>query len=158
MTSISTNYNGRTSDLCIMQGFVPSATPVPILTSFMSSSGGMICTGIAKLCQKVLLLLFTQSMHYDAYWGTNLPLALNSGSIQQAMTNIQNVFGLVISDVVDQLNAQRTPDTPDDERLDSIALNGLFMYTDLGIIQMRITIYSLAGAGVSVVLPIKKLI
>ena len=153
----TTNYDGRTLDLCIM-GRLPYATDTSaeVGTTLDIAVGGQICSGIVKLMQKVLVLLLTYTYRYDPGWGTKLPEALMGGNLTKVKRMLEAGLPEALEKTVDLLRSQEYLDTPLDERIASLRREGeIFINYDDQSVSVSIRVTTLNGSTNAIIVPLR---
>ena len=111
-------------------------------------------TGIQKLVQRTLILLFTDSSDpVNLGLGTSLGKETQGGNADVALT--KGLFDIALSFVQDQLQKNTPSDAPADEQIQGYVTTANL--TDRGTIEVRIIVTSVAGTTVTVAVPLKHL-
>jgi hypothetical protein len=120
---------------------------------FSDDEAGLICTGIQKLAQRVLLELLTAtgSMKGLERRGCGLVIAMKTGRINTDVQAAQE-FTLAALDATANLQGEETENDPSDERLHNINLLSVAFL--MGHVSYHVEVISLAGSSRKVVLPI----
>ena len=144
-----TQYAGRLNDVAILHGVKSSG--VQLLS--MNLSGSEICTGVQKIVQNVVVLLLTEkgTDPYDAARGTDFMISVRQGLVVNS-TEVKVSFSRAAEDIIQQLEASETEDTPDDERLTGLEL--LSFSFDGSTLLMTIKLTTAAADLRPVILPI----
>lgn len=147
-----TDYIGRTIDVLAYDGADPTKRVELQQTLAVTGEGGKIVTGIQKLVQRFLLLLFTDlgSMPYSPDSGTTFMVELRSGALQN-QTDVFQAFSRAITSVKTQLRAMELDTDPDDEKFSS-AEAGDVTISDYGV-TAQVTLTSQASS-VTFIVPI----
>ena len=142
ISSISTNYTGRTRDIFISQGINPrSPATQPITYSFGSLSSCV--TGVQKLIQRFAISLINAGLVHNLQ--------------SQQSSNIQEVSYIYAStsyDVLVTFKAYQTntPGIPTDEQLSTAALTNVSV--SRGSVNLTVRITTVAGDAVMFILPV----
>jgi len=153
----TTNYDGRTLDLCILGGLSYAAgTREEVHSTLDLAIGGQVCAGVVKLMQKVLVLMLTYSHRYDPDWGTSLPEVISEGSLSRVASRLEQRLPEIMEDVTATLRAQEFIDTPLDERIDSITREGDISvnYDELSV-SVQLRVITLNGSSTTIIVPLK---
>ena len=121
---------------------------------FGLNSNGLLVTGIDKLAQRWCLEFLTVlgSMPFLADRGTTFVAAARAGRLRnEGAVFIE--FRFAVEQIRQNLTAEDTADTPDDERFARATLDQILL-TDDGQLGLSVTILSVAGTSRSVILPI----
>jgi len=155
-----TNYSNRTVDISMfgLAVYQPGIGEEQTDITLALQTGGRVCTGIAKLAQKFLLVLLSSNNYYDMAWGTELSQALLTGSVQKAYQNLSNSMGGAIANAIDLLRSQETDATPDDERVGSAQVVSMTQDTNTGSVTASIVLQSSAGNSTVLVTPVYKVV
>lgn len=151
----TTNYDNRRVSLNIYSNLFNygSDRSQPANTSLNSDTGGMVCAGIVKLCQSVLVLLLSDRVYFDQTWGTRLPRMLR-GNAQVLTNNIQSTMQEALYTVKSQLRANQRENAPADETLAGLKLLNVDIDFGRPAVMVNIRVFSLAGDRRDLVVPI----
>ncbi len=155
MSSVS-DYVGRFYDLAIFQN-VKSEGESLLAQRLFGENSGSICTGIQKICQRVVIELMTDAesiLYGGTDRGTFLLGAIRRGEIRTE-TDVYSAFSLAAARIERLFSGLETTDDVDDERLASLTLTGLSLSSEK--LVMNIQIQSVAGSSRAVILPITQL-
>jgi hypothetical protein len=145
------DYAGRTYDVCVFQGQQPVGEA--LLDQTLVAEGGLICTGIVKAAQAFVLEFLTEkrSMPYLPARGCAFMTRLRSGYLRHE-SDVFASFALSSADVLDNLAADWTADTPADEKVVASTLTRVEIFP--GYCKLWIRLATAAGADREVILPI----
>lgn len=142
ISSISTNYGGRTRDLFISQNITPyNKGPQVVEYNFGKLSSSVV--GVQKLVQRYVISLFN----------TGLATALESArssNIQEA-THIFNFASWEVIQAFKEYQKQH-PEMPEDEQLETAQLTNIAVTP--GKISLAVNLITRAGATVEYILPV----
>lgn len=145
-------YVGRVVDLMAFTGVKASGRV--LLEQRMAAPGeaGMICTGIQKLAQRVMVELLTRTgtLPYAPTRGTRLMTLLLQGTVNTQLDAIQAMNGALV-ELKTNLQGEETAADPDDERYDSTEV--LSVTFAPGNVQYSLYVHSRAGTGRKIILP-----
>ena len=153
MTTVSTDYTGRTVDLLIFQG-VQAIGNRKLTLGF--GLAGEVVTGIQKLVQTFTTMFLTAqgSILYLPAWGTNFVPHLQQGIIRDEST-VKSEFQFAVELIRQALTSEAAEhDIPADESYSSATLLNYTINTNTGVLSLQIQIESLAGTTNTVYLPI----
>ena len=148
------DYVGRTSDYNVFRQTKPANVTQELqLALFSTSDSGQICTGIHKLMQRFLLLLFLKrgSFTYDLNRGTTFMLDAERG-YWRTIADVRVSFSAAKDSVRRQLRALQQTSDPSDEIYSDVQLNEVTIGD--GNISMTMTLTSQAGSSYTFVAPI----
>lgn len=151
--STAADYAGRTYDVCAFHGL--TARGESLLTHELADAGGgEICTGAAKLAQRVVLRLLTPrgSIRFSPREGCDFVTLARTGQLRTeaaASTAFRFAAGLIQSACAAEIVAT----TPPDEQLVRIDLLGIAFLADA--ISVTIEIVTAAGTTRPIILPIR---
>jgi len=151
----TTNYDGRRVSLSIYSDSFDyySTDEQSAPTTLNGESGGFVCSGIAKLCQSVLVFILSDDLVFDGTWGSAFPRYMN-GSVQYFGSNLESVAEAAFAEAITKLRENERTDAPDDERIQTIELVS-WGYQESGTgITMTIQVVSIAGDTRDVVVPL----
>lgn len=157
MSSVTTEYAGRTIDVLAFAGAVPGHDTLVSQVLALPGQGGQICTGVVKLAQRFLLELLTpvSSLLYLPTRGTDfLPQALQGALRTPAAVMVALSAALV--DVQKNLQAEETGLEPLDERYASASV--LSVAVASGQVSVSIQVNSLAGSSRTIILPLSTIL
>jgi hypothetical protein len=158
MRPFTTEYNGRSVDLEMMQSILHPEGITPLELSFTSVSAKII-TGIQKLAQRYTLLLLTQvgDVFFDAEQGTTFWEDMLLGAAQNA-GQVNMAFNFASIDAVSQMQLEDADDTygsiPNDERISSATLTDFNVDRMSGTLYLEVLLTSQAGETYTYVLPV----
>lgn len=114
---------------------------------------GRAVTGIVKLAQVVLLELLTVkgSMPFAQSRGTSLLMFVRQGSIRNEV-DAHVYFQYAVGELLQNLAAEETADTPDDERAVSLEIDNVTFSFDRLVYNLTLT--SVAGTTRQLSLPV----
>lgn len=152
-------YNNapRKVDLYIMGQFTPAVSGNNVLTTSMTlgaDTGGNVCTGVAKLAQRVVITLLSCGIFHDLDWCNDLSLALTIDNAYWHKVNLHGVVGSSISTVSRLIKSQTAADAPEDEQLDEILITGISIDTATRKISIGLSISTVDQTIIDVVVPI----
>jgi hypothetical protein len=141
----------RTYDVCAFSG--QKLLGDTLLAQTMFADGGLVCTGVVKGAQEFVIEFQTEkdSMPYLPGRGCDFMTKLRLGYLQHE-SDVFAAFALAAADVLDNLAADHTANTPDDERIVAAVLVGVRIYP--GFCLLRIVLTTAAGDAREVTLPI----
>lgn len=150
------DYADRRADMLAFRGMFPASTDREQLLAqelVRPGDGGALIAGIEKLAQKVLITLFkkTGSCIYRPRDGCRFMIDAELGYWRTA-ADVSLSFVSARYDVRQQIQADESPDDPDDERWGSLILNGVTLFGDT--VTLRMTLLSLAGTEYTFLSPI----
>lgn len=152
--ALSTDYTGRTVDLCIMQGIAPSGD-VQITTAY--GDAGSLVSGIQKVVQSWLVLFLTErgTVLNKPTRGSSFITAVRRGRIQ-VEGDIPAEFSAAADHVrrTMELDAAVDGTLPSDERLRDAVLRGYQLFKAASTLSLDIEIRSVAGTTADVLLPV----
>lgn len=159
MNGATQDYKGRQVDLeCLQTIADPVDTTELSLTAVLGSSRRV--TGIQKAIQRYVALLLTpsDSVPFPAEDDNMLFTALRSGSVSNTgyLRHLFNVANAVALDIMrkDDYNMSLFGDQPDDERVESVTLNGMTIDHATSTLGLSLTFRTAAGSDYGYVLPI----
>lgn len=151
----SVNYTGRTVDLFTLQG--AEASGMRLLSPDIDFTSSKITTGIQKLAQTFITLFFTvkSSVKFDAAYGCKFMSSLSGANVNDAY--LQLIFREAADDILTQMRAAVTDDTPDDEVLAAIELVSSDV-PDPSTITLTVQLTTQAGTSRVYIVPITMVI
>lgn len=146
---MSTVYAGRTVDLNILS--TPRATG-QVQVDLAFGNPAKVCTGIQKVAQTFVSLLLASNVPQNDYtFGSSFIPAVRSGVITNDSL-VEFYFNLAVSEILNYLNEDLDPDTPEDERLTGAELASFDLQP--GFLTLTIDIFSAAGENRQIITPI----
>lgn len=158
ISGTSTNYVDRKKDISILQ--YPDATIVgaqdmrvefDLVTKY--------CSGIQKLAQKYVIILFTNigSQKYYPDFGTEFLWTLQAGISPTDKIAAAQIFNLASYDAVNTLKRHQAErdNIPLDERIASASLEDISLYG--GSVSFSVQLNTEASTGVTFLIPLPKL-
>ena len=118
--STSTDYIGRSVDLCLFPTLALPDTPARMAVGPHTR----VISGAAKACQKFLVVFLTEKGS-DAQrpdMGTNFPTILRSGRIFASPGQVEQIFNIEALVAINYLNSVRQAGQPLDEIIKSVTL------------------------------------
>jgi hypothetical protein len=154
--SLVASYTGRTYDVSAFRG--QQAAGAIRLDASLAGPGdsGEAITGTLKVAQWFLIEFLTAlgSLPYDPSRGTSFVPSLISGALQTE-TDVFVAFSFAVGNLT-VLAAQLEPETaPLDEQFATAVLNSVLITP--GVVQLSITLTTMAGASRAIILPIAML-
>ena len=145
----TTNYYNRSIDLSVFQGVKESG--MVTVEQSLFNNGGEVCTGIQKLVQQWLVTFLTPegTVKFHPEWGTSF-LSKSTGFRNEFAAEAS--FYLCNSVACDQLRLTEDENTPNDERIKEVSLQGITVNETGFSLKVRIT--SQAGESAPLILPI----
>lgn len=155
ISSITTDYSGRTVDLHIMQGVNPAVNS-DISPSFGDISG--FCSGIQKLVQRYTICLMTAISSQSNFpnFGTSFIPTLLNGAVRFNKGDISALFNFSNADVVSLFRdyQRKTPNIPQDEQLNTATLESINVISNN--VYLTIKLIPVAASAVTFVVPLPK--
>lgn len=147
------DYAGRTIDVLAFSGVKEHGEQRLTPELFADGEAGLICTGIQKLAQRVLLELLTAkgSMKGLEHRGCGLVIAMQTGKINTDIQAAQQ-FTFAAMDATANLQREETDNDPADERIHNINLLSVAFL--MGHVSYHVEVISLAGSSRKVILPV----
>lgn len=155
ITGFTTDFTGRTLDINVLKvSTYTDGQLQPTTVAFGNPS--QYITGIGKLVQKYAILFLTKvgsQVNYPTF-GTEFLATLSAGNAGISRLDVLHLFNFANLDVLGILKPYQSanPTMPTDEQLQS-AIMSSFSYNS-GILNITISITSVAGTNVVFVLPI----
>lgn len=112
-------------------------------------------TGLQKLVQKTLVLLFTDSTAPESL-GTGTTLVASLKGVHADTEMIRNIFNIALSKVLMTIKSQTPLSAPDEEKLQGY--NAVVTAGDRGEALVSITVSSVAGTTAIVRVPTKTVV
>ena len=148
------DYVGRISDYNVFRQTKPVGVSQELdLALFNANDSGQICTGIHKLMQRFLLLLFLKRglFTYDLNRGTTFLLDAERG-YWRTVSDVRTSFAAAKDSVRRQLRALQQTTDPSDEIYSDVQLNEVALGD--GRVSMTMTLTSQAGTSYKFIAPI----
>ena len=148
------DYVGRISDYNVFRQTKPAGIAQELeLALFSETDSGQICTGMHKLMQRFLLLLFLKrgSFTYDANRGTTFMMDAERG-YWRTVADVRVSFAAAKDSVRRQLRALQQASDPSDEIYSDVQLNEVTIGD--GRVSMTMTLTSQAGSTYTFIAPI----
>lgn len=113
-----------------------------------------VCAGILKLSQRWVICLLTElgSVRFNPTRGTSFITRLRGGELRSE-EDVSAAFLMSLDEMIDQMAAEETETTPDDERYASAELLSVGL-TGNGKLSLTVAVRSAAGASRTVLVPI----
>lgn len=159
MDGVTQDYRGRQADLEFLQTVREPAGVVEMSTTAVLGSSRRV-TGIQKAIQRYVALLLTpsSSVPFSKDPSNILYAALMAGSVSNLgyLRHLFNMANAVALDIMrkDDYNISRFGDQPDDERVESVSLNGMTIDHSTSTLGLSLTFRTAAGSDYAYVLPI----
>lgn len=152
--SSAADYAGRTYDVCAFHGLVESGESL-LSHELADEGGGEICTGAAKLAQRVVLRLLTRrgTVRFRPNEGSSFMTRLLGGMLRNEQA-VAAAFRLAAGEIQAACTAEVTATTPDDERLVRIDLLGV-EFRPGGEVAITFENITAAGPARPIILPIR---
>lgn len=151
------NSAQRKVDLFIMSNFNFDTihTKQRVTADLGVETGGQVCTGIVKLCQKVMLTILTAALLYDEdQWGTTLSQLLITGATSSLRENLDATLTSAINRTTDLLKLQQDDNTPADEALYDIVLENADYDWASSTLSVSLSVENAMGDTADLVVPI----
>ena len=148
------DYVGRLNDYNVFrQTKAPGTAQRLELALISSTDSGQICTGIHKLMQRFLLILFLKkgSLTYDTNRGTTFMLDAERG-YWNTVTAVRTSFATAKATARRQLKSEQKSTDPSDEILANVELNNVLLGD--GNVSITMTLTSEAGSSYTFIAPI----
>lgn len=144
------DYDGRRVDVLAFQAGTPLVQELAA-----PGEGGRVCAGVVKLAQRWVLTFLQEagSVPYRPAAGTGFVTALRTGGLRTE-SDVRRAFAVAERLVRRQLAAAEAAADPADERIDRADLDGVSVAPGAGLVTVRATVVSAAGAARAVVLPL----
>ena len=152
--STALDYVGRTSDYNVFRQTKPANVAQELeLALFSANDSGQICTGIHKLMQRFLLLLFLKqgSLTYDSNRGTTFMLDAERG-YWRTVADVRISFAAAKDSIRRQLRSLEQNADPSDEIYSDVQLNEITLGD--GSVSVTMTLTSQAGVNYKFIAPI----
>ena len=152
----TTDYSGRLVDLLIFQGIQPAGDQRVLLALSDEDGDSYVITGIAKLSQSFAVLFLTElgSIPYNPELGTEFVTAIRQGRIADE-TDVTAEFRVAVELIRRTLDLEAdNNDLPYDEQLESVELENFTLDTARSLLQLYVSITSVAGESRQLFLPI----
>lgn len=156
MTATLAQYAGRKIDLATYRGLSDRRQPVLVQRLVTEEDGGQVVTGIHKLVQRFLLILFTRrgSMQYLPESGCTFITEAAAG-YWRTVVDVEQSFYASLLDVRRQLVALEETGDPDDERFAGANLTGVTIKSNQ--VHLAFAVHSAAGSSYEFIQPISVL-
>jgi len=147
------DYQNRLVDISLLTG------PTFSTSSLEPGPSGLVVTGILKLCQRVVMLLFTTRGSITGLpdIGCDFIPLLRSGILRTDL-DVQAAFDAAAADLKLQLQSEYTDDTPADERLASVTVQSVIVNSGSRSVAIRAVVDSEAGTSRELIMPITNLL
>jgi len=148
------DYIGRLNDYNVFrQTKAPGTAQRLELALVTATDSGQICTGIHKLMQRFLLVLFLKkgSLRYDINRGTTFMLDAERG-YWNTVTAVRSSFTAAKASARRQLKSEQKTTDPTDEILADVTLDEVLLGD--GSVSMTMTLTSEAGSNYTFITPI----
>ena len=148
------DYIGRLNDYNVFRQTKPPGTAQQLeLARITTTDSGQITTGIHKLMQRFLLVLFLKqgSLRYDLNRGTTFMLDAERG-YWNTVTAVRASFSTAKATARRQLKSEQKTTDPSDEILADVELNEVLLGD--GNVSMTMTLTSAAGSAYTFIAPI----
>jgi len=148
-------YADRQIDMLAFQNPGIGSLELVDLILVPDGGSGFSIAGIAKLAQRFLIELLTEqgSIPYDTVRGSTFLTELRQGRVRTTPA-AETAFYLALDQVKLQLQLEESDDMPDDERYGRTTLDSIVL-SPADTVKLRLTLFSLAGTGVTLLLPIE---
>lgn len=159
MRTVSRDYTSRTVDLEALQTVTaPVGTMEMSLTATKGTSRRV--TGMQKAIQRYVTLLLTPtaSVPFPRTNGNMLMDALRAGTVSDAgyLRHLFNMASAAALDTIrqDDYNTERFGELADDERIESVDLDGITIDYDTSTLGLSLVFRTAAGEDYAYVLPV----
>lgn len=114
----------------------------------------MVCAGILKLSQRWVIAFLTElgSVRFNPTRGSTFITRLRDGELRTE-GDVSAAFLLAADEMIDQMAAEESDDTPDDETYASAELLEVGLLAN-GKLSLTVAITSLSGASRTVLVPV----
>jgi len=148
-------YQDRLIDMLAFQNGGVGSLELVDMVLVNAGESGWSCTGIVKLAQRFLLELLTEqgSIFYEPNRGTTFMTDLRFQRVRTTV-DAEYSFALGLQQAKLQLQLEETDDMPDDEKFGRAELISLTLAPQ-DTLKIRLNLFSLAGTGVTLVLPLE---
>lgn len=157
ITSISSNYTGRSKDISILQYPDASLSDAQIVLPQFGQNA-RFCTGVQKLLQKYVIILLTNLKSQPSFpgFGTDLLYTLQGGISPVDRVRASQIFILASFAAVTELKKYQiaNPTIPDDEKIVRAELLNLDLYG--GYVGFSVKVVTAAGENISFIVPLPK--
>jgi hypothetical protein len=155
VTGSVTAYADRQIDMLAFHGAGIGISELVEMVLVGENDSGFVIAGIAKLAQRFLIELLTEqgSIPYDPVRGSTFMIDLRLGRVRTTLA-AETSFYLALAQTKLQLQLEETEDMPDDERYGRTNLDSIIL-DPADTLKLRLTLFSLAGTGVTLLLPIE---
>lgn len=143
----STDYTGRRVDVWGYRGGYTGELNADLFSQ-------MVCAGILCLAQRWVIAFLTEagSLPFNPNRGTSFIPRLRAGELRSE-ADVSAAFLLALAEMVDQMDAEETDDTPDDERYASAELLEVGLLPN-GKLSLTVSLTSVAGTSRTVLVPV----
>jgi hypothetical protein len=151
------DYAGRLVDVNAFQGWELGVGTEVLLDQELASDvspGGEVITGCAKLIQRFLLVLLTETGSLVYLPGAGSQFMTDAlGGRWRTSTDVQQSFYSALLDVKRQMRQMELPSDPDEERLDDVVIISIILSPrDRAV--LRLQMYTVAGTSRTFIAPI----
>ncbi len=147
-------FQGRTADLLVFHGKFPSEREQLVALSLApNNTGGLLCTGIQKTAQRVLITLLNKrgSVLYRETDGTAFMTDMERGAWRTQADVFQSFTASKLT-LMRQLRGVEEETDPEDERVDDVELENVELEADSVSLTFRLT--TLSGDDYTFIAPI----
>jgi hypothetical protein len=157
ISSISSNYSGRTKDISILQ-YPDASLPDAQIVLPQFGQNARFCSGVQKLLQKYVVILLTNLKSQPSFpdFGTELLYTLQGGISPVDRVRASQIFILASFAAVTELKRYQinNPTIPDDEKIVRAELLNLDLYG--GYVGFSVKIVTVAGEDIPFIVPLPK--
>lgn len=155
ISGVSTDYTGRTKDISIFQGVMPTSNQISNITPAFGTIS-TYCAGVQKLIQRYTICLLTElgsQLNYAGF-GTNLLTQLNNRSLSLNTMDLYPIFNTASASVITTFREYQAnnPSMPLDEQLNTALLNDVLL-TSSGV-QFKVMLYPMATGPLTFIIPL----